>query len=34
MLNEKLYLESIKKSYYDNTAISFTKEVVPCECHH
>ena len=34
MLNEKLYLESIKQSYNDNTVISFTKEVVSCECHH
>ena len=34
-LTEKLYLEKMKtKKFYDNTVISFTKEVVSCECHH
>ena len=34
-LNEKLFLENMKrKMFYDNTVISFTKEVFSCECHH
>ena len=33
-LNKKLLLENIKKKYFDNTVISFTKEVVSCEGHH
>ena len=34
-LNEKIFLENMKrKKFYDDNVISFTKEVVSCECHH